>query len=128
MRVPWSASLQRFVGFWGPLPIRLFLAAFFFFLAALFLAAAALVLGARVSRAGIAVESRAMCPMRRLACVAAITAWCSWWGNWVRANSANARENFDSWGSFSTLDHPQNWRNASSTRRREMRSLVVGRL
>src|SRR5450432_3998144 len=101
MRVPWSASLRRFVGLLGLLPIRLFLAAFF-------LAAAALALGARVSRAGIAVESRAMCPMRRLACVAAITAWCSCWGNWVTANSANARENFDSWGSFSTLDQPQN--------------------
>ena len=79
------------------------------------------------SRTAIAVESRAMCPIKRSRCVAAITASCNSCGNCVRANSAKARENLDSCGMLPTLAHPQNRRSASSTASREIRSRVVGK-
>ena len=39
-----------------------------------------------------------------------------------------ARENLDPCGRVPAVDQPQNWRKASSTRKRAMRSRVVGRL
>jgi len=74
-----------------------------------------------------AVASRAICPMSRWFCVVAITASCNCCGNSVSANSAKARENFDSCGRACRLDQPHNRRKASSTRSRQIRSRVVGR-
>ena len=80
------------------------------------------------SRAGIAVESRAICPISR-----------SFWvsrdershataaATHLRRTRRNARENFDSCGSAAPLGQPQNCRNDSSTRSRRIRSRVVGR-
>src|ERR1700730_11780255 len=59
--------------------------------------------------------------------VVAITTSCNCCGNSVSANSAKARENFDSCGRACRLDQPQNRRKASSTRSRAIRSRVVGR-
>lgn len=75
----------------------------------------------------MAVESRAMCPIRRCFCVAAITASCNCCGSSVPANSAKARENFDSRGSVRALLQPQKRRSGSSTLNRAIRSRVVGR-
>jgi hypothetical protein len=50
------------------------------------------------SRASIAVESRETWPTSRSFCVAAITASCTFVGNWLAANSANAREKVEALG------------------------------
>ena len=71
MRVPLAAAVSCFIGLLAFLTFRFRSAAFFWaaFLAAalsaFFLAIACLVSADKCSRAGIAVESRAMCPMRR---------------------------------------------------------------
>ena len=95
---------------------------------ALRLAAASGFVSGKRSRAWMAVESRAICPIKRFACVRSTTASWSNCGSRAEANSEKTRENLDSCGSALRPRHPQNRRSASSTRRRSIRSRVVDRL